>query len=55
MADPKHLAKQDFAQQMAVASGMTYRIIRGSDAAQGVYDFLLTNAPMPHQSAISAS
>jgi len=33
-------AKKEFAQQMAVASGMTYEMIKGSDANQGKYAFL---------------
>ena len=47
--DPVVLAKQEFAEQMAIASGMTYKIIKGSDAAQGRYSFLLTNDAMPYQ------
>jgi hypothetical protein len=39
--DPVVRAKQEFAEQMAVASGMTYRIIKGSDANQGRYSELL--------------
>ena len=35
--DPVVKAKQDFAEQMAVSSGMTYRIIKGTDAQQGRY------------------
>jgi hypothetical protein len=46
--DPVVLAKQEFAEQMAAASGMTYKIIKGSDAAQGRYAFLLGNDPMPY-------
>ena len=49
--DPVVLAKQEFAQQMAVASGMTYKMIRGTDAAHGRYAFLLNNDPMPYQIA----
>ena len=33
--DPVVLAKKQFAEQMAVASGMTYRVIKGSDAGSG--------------------
>jgi len=51
--DPVVLAKQEFAEQMAVASGMTYKIIKGTDAAQGRYSFLLTNEPMPYQVGIA--
>ncbi len=47
--DPVVLAKQDFAEQMAAASGMSYKIIKGSDAANGIYAFLLSNEPMPYQ------
>ncbi len=47
--NPVVLAKQEFAQRMAVASGMTYRIIKGSDAAAGRYSFLLTDEPLPYQ------
>jgi len=46
--DPVVLAKQEFAEQMAAASGMTYKIIKGSDAAQGRYAFLLGNDLMPY-------
>jgi type III restriction enzyme len=35
------LAKQEFARQMAMASGMTYRMIKGSDAKAGNYEVLL--------------
>jgi len=38
--DPIVLAKQAFAQQMAIASGMTYKIIKGSDAMRGNYSSL---------------
>lgn len=38
-------AKKDFAHQMAVASGMTYHIIKGSQAKQHHYDFLLSEEP----------
>lgn len=51
--DPVVLAKQEFAEQMAIASGMTYKIIKGTDAAQGRYSFLLTNEPMPYQVGIA--
>jgi hypothetical protein len=47
--DPVVVAKQEFAEQMAAASGMTYKIIKGTDAAQGRYSFLLTNDPIPYQ------
>ncbi len=37
-------AKQTFAQQMALASGMTYQIIKASDATAGRYHFLLEDS-----------
>jgi hypothetical protein len=37
--DPVVLAKQFFAEQMAVASGMTYKVMRGSDAGKGSYEY----------------
>lgn len=40
---PVVLAKKAFAEQMAQASGMTYEIIKGSDANAGRYSFLLEN------------
>lgn len=39
--DPVVQAKQEFAEQMAVASGMTYRVIKGSDAKERNYRQLL--------------
>ena len=39
--DPVVLAKKEFAEQIAGASGMTYRMIKGSDAVKGNYGFLL--------------
>jgi len=39
--DPVVQAKKEAAEQVAMASGMTYRIIRGSDAAKGNYLDLL--------------
>jgi len=39
--DPIVQAKQEFASQMAVASGMTYKIIKGSEAGKGMYTELL--------------
>lgn len=51
--DPVVLAKQEFAEQMATASGMTYKIIKGSDAEKDRYNFLLTNDVMPYQVGIS--
>jgi len=38
---PVVLAKQSFARQVASASGMTYRIIKGSDANAGRVDLIL--------------
>jgi hypothetical protein len=38
---PVVLAKQRFAEQIAAASGMTYRIIKGSDANAGRYGIVL--------------
>lgn len=43
--DPVVQAKQEFAEQMAIASGMRYKVIRGSDADGGVYKFLLKDEP----------
>lgn len=40
--DPVVQAKSEFASRMAIASGMTYRMIKGSDAAKGYYFPLLT-------------
>jgi len=34
------IAKQELTEQMASASGMTYRIIKGSDAQKGDYGLL---------------
>ena len=45
--DPVVLAKKEFAEQMAVASGMTYKMIRGTDAANHNYAFLFTGAASP--------
>lgn len=39
--DPVVRAKKAFAEQTAVASGMTYEMIKGSDAKNGNYQFLL--------------
>ena len=33
------LAKQAFAEQMAVARGMTYKVMRGSEAGKGSYEY----------------
>lgn len=40
--DPVVRAKKEFAEQMAVQSGMVYHIIKGSDASGGRYQELLT-------------
>jgi len=50
--DPVVLAKKEFAEQMAVASGMTYKIIKGSDAAQGRHSFLLTNESTSYRAGL---
>jgi hypothetical protein len=47
--DPVVLAKKEFAEQMAVASGMTYKIIRGSDVMKDNYSFLFGSDPSPIQ------
>lgn len=39
--DPVVLAKKEAAERLAIASGMTYEIIKGSDASAGRYEFLL--------------
>lgn len=46
--DPVVLAKKDFAEQMAIASGMTYRVIKGSDATSGMREGLF-GVELPHQ------
>ena len=43
------LAKKEFAEQLAIASGMTYRMIKGSNAALGHFSFLLSDDPIPYQ------
>jgi hypothetical protein len=43
--DPVVKAKQEFAQQMAIASGMTYQMIRGSDVNAGRYGILWGDEP----------
>lgn len=53
--DPIVRAKQDFAEQMAEAAVMTYRIIKWTDAAAGRYSFLLSNEPQPYQIEASTS
>lgn len=39
--DPVVQAKKEFAEQMAIANGMTYQIIKGSEAEAGQYSHLL--------------
>ena len=39
--DPVVLAKKEFAEQIAAASGMTYSVIKGSDANEHNYSSLL--------------
>ncbi|KAM3112804.1 DEAD/DEAH box helicase [Phormidesmis sp. 146-33] len=39
--DPIVQAKKEFAEQMAGASGMTYRLLKGSEAEQGQYSSLM--------------
>jgi type III restriction enzyme len=48
--DPVAQAKRDFAEQMAVASGMTYRIIRGSDASKNNYLQIFGESTYPQHS-----
>lgn len=45
--DPVVLAKQDFAEQMAEAAGMVYKVISGSDAMRGLYEFLVSTIVSP--------
>ncbi len=51
--DPVVKAKQAFAEQMATASGMTYEMIKGSDANSGNYDFLFGDTTVPKQNEIN--
>lgn len=51
--DPVVQAKSDFAARMAVASGMSYQIIKGSDAARGNYSSLLTKSAIISQAPLS--
>lgn len=44
--EPVVQAKKEAAEQVAIASGMTYRMIKGSDAAKGVYQELLDELPV---------
>ncbi len=39
--DPVVQAKKEFAEQMAMASGMTYEIVKGGDAVKGRYGGVL--------------
>jgi hypothetical protein len=39
--DPVVMAKKEFADQLAKANFMTYRVIKGTDAANSNYDALL--------------
>ena len=50
--DPVVLAKQQFAEQIAGASGMTYRIIKGSDATKGNHDFLFNGDTFGFQTVL---
>lgn len=45
-------AKADFAAQMAVTNGMTYKIIPGSQAEKGNYDYFFSDTAYPQQAAI---
>lgn len=51
--DPVVKAKQTFAEKMATASGMTYEMIKGSDANSGNYDFLFGDTTVPKQNEIN--
>ncbi len=50
--DPVVQAKKEFAEQMAVASGMTYKTIKGSDAAKGHYAWLMEDGSLPYQTEV---
>jgi type III restriction enzyme len=50
--DPIVLAKKSFAEQMASASNMTYRVIKGSDANLGRYSPLFSDEVIPYQAEI---
>jgi hypothetical protein len=52
--DPVVLAKKEFAEQMALASGMTYKIIRGSDVMSDNYSFFFGDDPSPIQASFTA-
>ncbi len=45
--DPVVLAKQEFAEQMAVASGMTYQMVKESDVKNEYYAHLFGDEPGP--------
>ena len=47
--DPVVLAKSHFAEQMATASRMTYKMIKGSDANAGRYGLLFNGEDQPEQ------
>lgn len=48
------LAKKEFAEQMAIASGMTYRMITGSKALKGEYAALLNGGASHAQASLPA-
>jgi hypothetical protein len=50
--DPVVQAKKKFAQQMANASKMTYKTIKGTDAGKGNYQHLITDDTQPYQQLI---
>jgi len=45
--DPVVLAKQEFAEQMAVASGMIYHMVKESDVKNEYYTHLFGDEPGP--------
>lgn len=47
--EPVVQAKREFAEQMATASKMTYKIIKGTDANAGRYSFLFSGEDRPQQ------
>ena len=53
--DPVVQAKKEFAEHIAVASGMTYHMIKGSEAARGTYKFLITGEAQPSNSQLGIS
>jgi len=46
-------AKKEFAEQLASANGMKYKMIKASDVNQGDYDFLLNGHDYPTQTTLS--